>query len=313
MSWLHRPLGEPFVHFLAIGAAIFIVYAVLNQQTEEPQEEVVVVSAGQIGQIHEIFSRTWQRPPTPEELRGLVDAHIKEEIFYREGRKIGLDDNDTVFRRRMQQKMEFLMEPSADELTPDEGELKAFLDANREAFRIPQKFALEQVYFSPERRGTAATAAAAEALERLRAGDVSDPAELGDPTMLPQRMALTPADRIELNFGGDFVAGLPDVPVGEWGGPVRSGFGLHLVKVNEKEEARDPPLSEVVAVVTREWEDKRRREIADRRYAEMRENYTVVLELPEVGEHRPQAEAAGAESGQEAPAVPAEPVARQAM
>jgi hypothetical protein len=313
MSWLRRFVSEPLFQFLAIGAAIFVAYAALNQRTDAPQEETIVVSAGQVAQIFEIFSRTWQRPPTPQELRGLIDAHIKEEVYYREGRKIGLDENDTILRRRLQQKMEFLMEPSAAELTPKDGELEAFFEANREAFRIPQQFALEQVYFSPERRGTAATAAAAEALERLRAGDVSDPAELGDPTMLPQRMALTPADRIELNFGGDFVAGLPDVPVGEWGGPVRSGFGLHLVKVNEKEEGRDPPLSEVVAVVTREWEDKRRREIADRRYAEMRENYTVVLEMPEVGEHRPQAEAAGAESGQEAPPVPAEPVARQAM
>lgn len=282
MSWLRRVLGEPFVHFLAIGAAIFIAYTAINQRNDAPQEETIIVSAGRIGQILEVFSRTWQRPPTPEEARGLIDAYVKEEVFYREGRKLGLDDNDTVFRRRLQQKMEFLMEPSAAELTPGEGELEAFLEANREAFRIPQQLAFEQVYFSPEQRGAAATADAAEALERLRAGDVSDPAELGDPIMLPQRMPLTPADRIELNFGGAFAAGLTDAPVGEWVGPVRSGFGLHLVKVDEREETRDPPLPEVIGVVTRKWEDKRRREIADERYAEMRERYEVVVEMPEI-------------------------------
>jgi len=282
MSLLPRVLSEPFVHFLAIGALIFVAYAAIDRGTDAPQEETIVVSAGQIGQIFEVFSRTWQRPPTPEELRGLIDAYVKEEVYYREGRKLGLDDNDTVFRRRLQQKMEFLMEPSAAELTPEEGALEAFLAANREAFRIPQQLAFEQVYFNPERRGAAAATDAAEALERLRAGDVPDPAELGDPTMLPQRMALTPADRIELNFGGDFVAGLTDAPAGEWAGPVRSGFGLHLVKVDEKEEARDPPLSEVVGPVTREWEDKRRREIADQRYAGMRDKYAVVVEMPEI-------------------------------
>jgi len=280
MSLLRRILSEPFVHFLAIGAAIFVAYAAINRGSDAPQEETIVVSAGQIGQILEVFSRTWQRPPTPEELRGLIDAHIKEEVFYREGRKLGLDDNDTVFRRRLQQKMEFLMEPSAAELTPGEGELQAFLEANREAFRIPKRLAFEQVYFNPERRGAAA-ADAAEVLERLRAGEVSDPTGLGDQTMLSQRLALTSVDRIELAFGGDFAAGLAKAPVGEWVGPVRSGFGLHLVKLDERKEARDPTLSEVIGIVTREWEDQRRREIADKRYADMREEYEAVVELPE--------------------------------
>lgn len=284
MRVVRRILSEPFVHFLAIGALIFAVYAAIDQRNDAPREETIVVSAGQIGQIFEVFARTWQRPPTQDELRGLIDAYVKEEVFYREGRKLGLDDNDTVFRRRLQQKMEFLMEPSPAELTPADGELEAFLEENREAFRIPPHFAFEQAYFSPERRGATAAQDAAAALERLRAGATDDPAEAGDPTMLPQRMALTPADRIELNFGGDFAAGLADAPVGEWFGPVRSGFGLHLVKVDERTEARDPPLSEVIGFVTRAWEDTRRREIADRRYAEMAEKYTVVVEMPETGQ-----------------------------
>jgi PPIC-type PPIASE domain len=307
MTLLRRILSEPFVHFLAIGAAIFIAYAAIKRGNDTPREQTIVVSAGQIGQIFEVFTRTWQRPPTSDELRGLIDGYVKEEVFYREGRKLGLDDNDTVFRRRLQQKMEFLMEPSAAELTPAEGELEAFLEAHREAFRLPQQLAFEQVFFSPERRGAATAADAAEALKRLRAGEVSDPAELGDPTMLPQRMPLTPADRIELNFGGGFAAGLTEAPVGEWIGPVPSGFGLHLVKVDKKEEARDPPLSEVVGAVTREWEDERRREIADRRYAETLERYTVVVEMPEIDRNE--------ESGQTAPAVPQtdEPGKREAM
>jgi hypothetical protein len=211
--------------------------------------------------------------------------------------------------------MEFLMEPSAAELTPGEGELEAFLEANREAFRLPAQYAFEQVYFNPEPRGTAAAADAADALDRLRRGEAPDPAELGDSTMLPQRMALTPADRIELNFGDDFVAALSDAPIGEWVGPVSSGFGLHVVKVDEKEDARYPPLSEVIGVVTREWEDKRRREIADERYAEMRASYTVVVEMPELGEGRPQAKAAGPQSGNDTRAVPGadEPREREAM
>lgn len=296
MSWLRRVLGEPFIHFLVIGAVIFVAYAALNQRPDQPQEETIVVSVGQVAQLLEVFSRTWQRPPTPDELRGLIDAYIKEEVFYREGRKLGLDDNDTVFRRRLKQKMEFLMEPSAAELTPGKDELEAFLDANREAFRIPQKIAFEQVYFSPERRGDRTQSDAVETLERLRSGQAANPAELGDQILLPQRLPLTPVSRIELDFGGDFVTELEDAPVGEWFGPVRSGFGVHLVKVNEREQGRDPPMSEVINVVTREWEDKRRREIADQRYAEMREKYEIVVEMPQI---EPEAE-----DGQSPSAVP---------
>jgi len=281
MSWLRRVLSEPFAHFLLIGAVIFVAYAALNRDAEEVQEETIVVSAGQIDQIYEIYSRTWQRPPTLDELRGLIDTHVKEEIYYREGRKLGLDENDTVVRRRLQQKMEFLIEPSAAELTPDDGELEAFLEANRGNFRLPPQYAFEQIYFSPERRGEAVAANATEALARLQAGKAV-PADLGDPTMLPARMGLTPVGRIELSFGADFVDGLTDAPVGPWSGPIRSSFGLHLFKIGDKVQARDPRLSEVIDKVTRAWEDQRRGEIADRRYAEMAKNYAVVVEMPEV-------------------------------
>ena len=121
MTMLRKILVEPLFQFLVIGTAIFFAYTTLHGRTSEPTADTIVVSAGQVEQIFEIFSRTWQRPPTADELRHLVDAHVKEEIFYREGTKLGLDKNDTVFRRRMQQKMEFLIEPSAAELDSGRG------------------------------------------------------------------------------------------------------------------------------------------------------------------------------------------------
>lgn len=281
MTWLRRFVSEPLFQFLVIGAVIFGTYSALNRPTDKPPEQSIIVTPGQVAQLMEVFSRTWQRPPTADELRGLIDAYLKEEIYYREGRKLGLDENDTVFRRRLQQKMEFLMEPSAAELTPEDGELEAFFEANRASFRLPARYGFEQIYFNPEKRGDAALSDATEALQELLAGDVPDPLELGDQTMLSPSVPLLPTDRIELTFGSGFAAALADAPVGEWTGPVRSSFGLHLVRVDEKTEARDPPLAEVIGVVTREWEDKRRREIADERYKEMRERYDVIVEMPE--------------------------------
>ena len=164
--------------------------------------------------------------------------------------------------------------------TPAGDELETYLEANREKFRAPAQVAFEQIYLNPDRRGDSVLADANEILELLRTGDAQDVSEMGDPTMLPSRMPLAPFDQVERNFGGEFVSELSSTSVGEWSGPIRSTFGLHLVKIDERIEVRDPPLSEVIAAVKREWEAERRREIADERYDEMRQRYSVVLETP---------------------------------
>ena len=74
------------------------------------QSAKIVVTQSDIDQMVETFTRTWQRPPTEEEAKGLIEDFVRNEIYYREAIAIGLDRDDDVIRRRMRQKMEFIFE-----------------------------------------------------------------------------------------------------------------------------------------------------------------------------------------------------------
>ena len=106
---MKRLLTEPLLHFLVLGAALFGLFNLVGKkETEQPA--AIVVSAARIENLANGFARTWQRPPTTQELRGLIDDHVRDEVFYREGKALGLDRDDIVIRRRLRQKMEFMAE-----------------------------------------------------------------------------------------------------------------------------------------------------------------------------------------------------------
>ncbi|WP_083240347.1 hypothetical protein [Methyloceanibacter methanicus] len=205
MRLISRLAREPLVHFILIGAAVFAAYALLADGEPDTRDRIVVTE-GRARQLAEVFARTWQRPPTPQELRGLLDAYVKEEVYYREAVKFGLDRDDTLIRRRMQQKMEFLSEPGEDVLAADDVALQAYLDSRKDAYRVDPKLAFEQVFINPKSDEGDADRRAAELLEDLKAG--GDPADLGDPTLLPKDMALSPLRAIERDLGAAFAKAL---------------------------------------------------------------------------------------------------------
>jgi hypothetical protein len=272
---------EPLAQFLVLGILVFGAYSALDTSPRAANTEVIEVGRGQTDQMFETFSRTWQRPPTEAEFKGLVDSYVKEEVFYREGKKMGLDENDTIFRRRMQQKLEFLLEPSSEELTPKAGELEAYFQRHAEAYKTPVMVEFEQLFFRSDKTGDAGELAAAHALETLRADPkAAETTEIGDPTILPAKMDLAGADMIASNFGDAFAKAIEQAPVDQWSGPLRSTFGVHLVRPARKVAASTPALDAVRAAVRGDWEASRRREIADRRYQEMKKQYDVRLNLP---------------------------------
>jgi hypothetical protein len=280
MSALRKILFEPLVQFLFLGAVVFGVYFLMDGSPPAANKRLIEVGEGQLAQMFETFSRTWQRPPTETELKGLIDGYVKEEVFYREGQKIGLDQNDTVFRRRMQQKMEFLLEPSIEELTPKPGELESYLKAHGEDYRLPPQLAFRQIFFNSHRPGDTGQTAAQQALAILKGETAANANSLGDPTLLPTRMDLTNADMIATSFDEGFVEELSSAPQGQWFGPVRSQYGIHLVLVEESIKAGAPSLDKVKGAVQLDWESARRKEIADSRYAEMKRQYEVKVLLP---------------------------------
>jgi hypothetical protein len=278
MALLSKIIREPLVHFVIVGAAVFGLYALMAVGNPKDMRDTILVTEGRVQQLAQIFAKTWQRPPTREELRGLIDAYIKEEVYYREALKLGLDRDDTLIRRRMQQKMEFVTEPSDAFLVADDDALQAFLDAHKAEFRVEPRIAFEQVFLNPKRQGETALARAKQTLQSLKASVPGEiPPDVGDPTLLPFSMPLSPLSGIARNFGETFAANLTDLPENEWAGPIKSPYGLHLVRVTERIDGYDPALAEVRGAVEQNWRTEKRNEFQEQAYDDLLAKYEVVL------------------------------------
>ena len=285
MTRLQKVLREPLLHFVVLGAGLFVLFGVVGGPAEERPEQIVVTEA-QIGNLAELFDRTWRRPPTREELDGLIEDHIEEEILYRQALALGLERDDTVIRRRLRQKMEFISEDVAPPAEPTEAELRTFLDEHADRFGAPWQVSFAQVYLSPDRRGANARSDAEYLLVALNTGK-SDPAKASDPFLLEQDYTDLAAQDVGRLFGEAFAAQLAELPVGRWSGPVESGYGLHLVLVHNRTPARQPDLAEVRDAVANEWRAVRQEEVNRAFYDGVRANYEVTVERPARAGERP--------------------------
>lgn len=282
MTFFARLIREPLVQFLVIGAAVFGVYALTADQSDV-QRDRIVVSEGRIQQLAQVFAKTWQRPPIAQELRGLIDAYVKEEIYYREALKLGLDRDDTLIRRRMQQKMEFLSEPGEEALNPSDAELAAFYAENRDNFRIEPKLAFQQVFIDPKKGEEPAAIRAEQLLSELRSAPAdAHVSNIGDATLLRHGTPLSSLTSIGNEFGEDFAKKLFILPLNQWSGPVESPFGMHLVRITERRDEQLPPLAQVRKDVERAWRTKKRDRFRHDEYERLRAKYEVVLPLKDV-------------------------------
>jgi hypothetical protein len=274
-------IREPLFHFLLLGAAIFAVYGLATRhKTDKPGE--IVVTQGTFENLVTGFSRTWQRPPTEEELQGLVRDYIREEAAYREALALGLDRDDMIVRRRLRQKLEFLSDELATRTEPNDAELQSFLQTHTGLFQSEPLFSFRQIYFNPQLHDGNLHRDMARALEDLeRAGPRANRADLGDPFLLERSFESVPLSDVKRTFGDQFASALAALRLGVWQGPIASGYGAHLVFVAQRSEGRLPFLDEVRDAVRREWLDAKRAEATDRFYQAILNRYKVKIELPE--------------------------------
>jgi PPIC-type PPIASE domain len=275
---MKRWLKEPLLHFLVLGALLFGVYAWMNRG-EQPQTGQIVVTKGQIENLRVTFNRVWQHPPSPSEMDGLIRDHIREEVLAREATKLGLDLDDTVIRRRLRQKMEFVASDLAVPPVPTEAELKEFLVKHTDFFRVEPRLTVRQVYLNPAKRGDALQGDAARLIAELnRPRATADFRTLGDATMLSSELTDVPVSEVVRDFGEDFAKQVENLPDGRWQGPVTSTYGVHLVLVAQKTPGRMPALAEVYDQVAREWTDAKRREENETFYQKLLKRYVVTIE-----------------------------------
>jgi hypothetical protein len=272
-------LREPLFQFLVLGGALFGLSHFVDRNKAEAPDRIVVSSA-RIDNLADGFARTWRRPPSQEEMQGLIDDYIRDEVFYREGRAAGLDRDDVIIRRRVRQKMEFLAE-DASSPEPGDDQLAAYLQANPARFKTDDRLTFRQVFLSANRRERTInddSKQVADALAHL--GATGDTTSLGDPFLLGEEFkAVSQTDVVGI-FGDDFARHLATVEPGRWQGPISSSFGQHFVYISERILGSLPPLAAVREAVLREWSNARRLEAEQKLYRSLRDRYDIVVETP---------------------------------
>ena len=278
-----RWLREPLLHFLVAGLLLFAGYRVLHPELSERAEaNRIDVTADDLRQLEDVWTAQWHRPPTPDEMRGLVESRVREEILYREALALGLDQGDTIVKRRLAQKMEFLTDDVSALGDPTADELHAWYARNSERFAEPGRRSFRHVYFSNDRRGDPARQDAVGTLSKLADKAVDSPtvATIGDSFMFQDYYADRSPEQIASVFGSEFAAAVDKLQPGSWQGPVESGLGWHLVFVTSATPGRVPSYDEIEADIKAGWLDEQRAAARQRAFEAMKAHYEI--HLPEV-------------------------------
>src|SRR5271165_2631759 len=280
---LKRWLREPLLHFLLLGVALFAIYGYMHRgRGGFESSRQIKLSLDELAQMEMYFESQWHRQPTPAESQAMVEDKVREEVLYREALAMSLDKDDTIVKRRMAQKMQFLAEDVAAAHEPSTAELKAWFDKNRNKFALPSRYSFRHLYFSPDKRGKNAQDDAAKALARI-AGQPEDSklaVSLADPFMFQDYYGDRAPDALAKEFGPQFVVALEKLKPGSWQGPVESGYGWHLVYVDTVIPGRIPAFEEMEPDVKTAWLAEQKQQAWRKAYAEMRAKYTVLLPNP---------------------------------
>lgn len=275
-TWRNRAaalLREPLVHFLAAGALIFVV---LSGRPPDAGERRILVNEAVVTGLVNGYVQAFRRPPNDEELDGLIRDYVRGEVYYREALRLGLDRDDDVVKKRLRNKMLAIAGAEAEAAKPSDADLQALLDKNPARYAQPPRYTLEQRYLGPD--SPALRAAATAQLAALKPG--AAPALAGEPFPLPGRLASTPLFDIASQFGDQFAGALAQAPLGRWSGPVQSGFGLHLIKVERRETPPPPKLDDLRQRLENDWRSAAVRKAEEDNLNALLKGYDVVIERP---------------------------------
>lgn len=261
-------IREPLVHFLVAGAALFAFGGYYGGI--DAGDRQITIDEAQVTRLADQWQQTWRRPPSPRELDGLIRDHIKEEVYYREGVRMGLDNDDPVIRRRLRSKMEFLATAEVENADPTDAELTRYYTANKPRYAADPAYSFDQRYYGEDE------SAARGAIAAMNAGKA--PPVLLIP--LPAAMERSPVTDIARSFGDEFALSLRALPIARWSGPVQSGYGWHAVRIRAVNASKVPPLAKIRQKVGNDWraETKARREAAA--YQALLDGYNIRIAKP---------------------------------
>lgn len=273
-----KPLGilrSPLLHFFLIGACVFVIYDEMNPNPQDPVSGgVLQLTETRAQRLAADFAAAVRRPPTPDEYLALVRDWTAEEALVREAVAIGLDKDDPVIRNRLRSKMEFLVEAPAAALTPDDVVLEAFYRDHKERYLRQGEISFEQVLLP----GGAKQDEIAALKGRLEGG--ADPGGVGAATLLPSKVDAMPITDVDRIFGKRFTEAVTALPGPRWAGPISSGYGAHLVRLELRRDSILPPFDTLRDRVLADWRAEEARKMRDAYVKSLMERFTVELPNP---------------------------------
>jgi hypothetical protein len=270
--WLRQPL----LQFAVAGFAVFVIYGGLHHDSQKQDPVRIEITADDVRRIEISWLARWQRPPTAQEMSAMLDEHVKEEILYREALALGLEKDDTIVRRRLAQKMEFLAEDVANLREPAPGELEAWFAKHHQQFAPPPLATFHHLFFASDKRGPSAEAEARRNLATLSSKD----AERGDAFMFQGAYVEQTPDQVARVFGSKFAGSLFKQESGAWRGPIESGYGWHLVWIDALTPSELPTFEAVAEQAKAEWLSEQRIETKRATFEALKARYEVVVVEP---------------------------------
>jgi len=277
---LTRLFKEPLIQFLIIGGFIYGAYALFGAPEEDFRDTTIVVDSNRINSMISEWESRWNRPPTRQEIDGLIQQYIREDVLYRQAVAMGLNEDDPITRRRMAQKLEFLTSDLAQMQQPSEGELEQFFQESQASYRDPDMISFSHIFIDPDAREDTTLDDAAEILVQLRAvGETTEEAlQLGDRFMLQNYFASATELDIRRQLGSGFSEVVMELEPGQWHGPVLSGYGVHLVYVYDFIKAPSPVFENVQTRVLEDWHAVKREEFNAQFLESLKSRYEIVID-----------------------------------
>ncbi|WP_198024136.1 peptidyl-prolyl cis-trans isomerase [Sphingorhabdus lutea] len=261
-SWAN----EPLLHFMILGLLIFFILGGSNDVS--PEDRKIEVTEEKATILAQGFAATMGRPASRDEVDMLIRDYIREEIYYREALRLGLDQDDPIVRRRMRAKMEVLVMEAAEDKRPTNSQLQAFYNENKAKYQNGPFWDFQQILLGKNDD-------AASIIAQLNGG--VEPNKVGQRTSLRGKINGADPANINREFGEAFADQLAKLPHGKWSGPVQSGFGDHVIFIAKQSPPYSPPISQIEARLIDDWQSKYINERKEKAYQALLNGYDVKI------------------------------------
>jgi len=273
MKRIKNILREPILLIILFGILLFWLYSSISSYYESKNKQIYV-STGQVELLKESFTKTWNRPPVESELEAQIENYIKDEVFYREAVKLGLDKTDPAVKRRLRQLMELMLDDNS-RAYPSEDQLQTYLQDNPDKFQEDPRISFSHIYFATEDKQ-----GAIELLPGLQDDSINGQDYTGSMIMIPDKFEDESQSSLNGIFGTEFSSAIFDLEAGNWQGPVASAYGWHLVQISKITPGLLPDLDDVWDQVEREWLFNQRQVRNEEQYEQMKDQYVIAIENP---------------------------------